>query len=240
MDYDSKSKSNSRHKKHKHKSHKRAKYDDQDRSSSEREYQSRSKHRDVDKFRNRADSSKNSRDKEKSKDLKEQLTNSQATYRDRAKERREGNSIDFVLDPDDLQLYNPVPQEGTEDLNEDEQRLRMIEESKYLGGDVEHTHLVKGLDFALLQKVKNDQKTKEKPEFSLNDLDSDSDGEGIAGYESTKFIHCRTALARRILNLHDEKWPEKSELFLPGRMVYIMDLDDDQPVTAIIKSKVDG
>ena len=28
-----------------------------------------------------------------------------------------------------------------------------VEKSKYLGGDVEHTHLVKGLDFALLSKV---------------------------------------------------------------------------------------
>ena len=28
------------------------------------------------------------------------------------------------------------------------------EDSKYLGGDVAHTHLVKGLDFALLQKVR--------------------------------------------------------------------------------------
>ena len=28
-----------------------------------------------------------------------------------------------------------------------------IQESKFLGGDMEHTHLVKGLDFALLQKV---------------------------------------------------------------------------------------
>jgi hypothetical protein len=27
------------------------------------------------------------------------------------------------------------------------------EKTKYLGGDVKHTHLVKGLDFALLQKV---------------------------------------------------------------------------------------
>ncbi len=30
-----------------------------------------------------------------------------------------------------------------------------IEESKFLGGDLEHTHLVKGLDFALLQKVRH-------------------------------------------------------------------------------------
>lgn len=34
-----------------------------------------------------------------------------------------------------------------------EQRKKEIQESKYLGGDMEHTHLVKGLDYALLQKV---------------------------------------------------------------------------------------
>jgi hypothetical protein len=28
-----------------------------------------------------------------------------------------------------------------------------IDETKFLGGDVEHTHLVKGLDYALLAKV---------------------------------------------------------------------------------------
>jgi len=34
------------------------------------------------------------------------------------------------------------------------QRAAEIENSKYLGGDMEHTHLVKGLDFALLNKVR--------------------------------------------------------------------------------------
>ena len=34
-----------------------------------------------------------------------------------------------------------------------EKRRQVIQESKFLGGDMEHTHLVKGLDFALLQKV---------------------------------------------------------------------------------------
>ena len=34
-----------------------------------------------------------------------------------------------------------------------ERRRLAIQESKFLGGDMEHTHLVKGLDFALLQKV---------------------------------------------------------------------------------------
>ena len=29
-----------------------------------------------------------------------------------------------------------------------------VEDSKYLGGDFQHTHMVKGLDFALLKKVR--------------------------------------------------------------------------------------
>ena len=36
---------------------------------------------------------------------------------------------------------------------ESQQDLLTVEETKYLGGDLEHTHLVKGLDYALLQKV---------------------------------------------------------------------------------------
>jgi hypothetical protein len=41
-----------------------------------------------------------------------------------------------------------------------------VEETRYLGGDVEHTHLVKGLDFALLQKVRSEQHSHagERPE----------------------------------------------------------------------------
>jgi hypothetical protein len=37
-----------------------------------------------------------------------------------------------------------------------------IEESKFMGGDVEHTHLVKGLDFALLQKVRAEQAVRDE------------------------------------------------------------------------------
>ena len=45
---------------------------------------------------------------------------------------------------------------------QDELRQLSIEESKYVGGDMEHTHLVKGLDFALLRKVRAEMKEKEK------------------------------------------------------------------------------
>jgi IK cytokine len=40
----------------------------------------------------------------------------------------------------------------------------MIQESKFLGGDMEHTHLVKGLDYALLNKVRSEIQAQEKAE----------------------------------------------------------------------------
>ena len=42
-----------------------------------------------------------------------------------------------------------------EDLAAQQHRVS-IEQSKYLGGDIEHTHLVKGLDFALLNKIRSE------------------------------------------------------------------------------------
>lgn len=56
-------------------------------------------------------------------------------YRDRAKERRLGVSSEYS-----------ISEEAVKGLT--------VEESKYLGGDMEHTHLVRGLDFALLAKVR--------------------------------------------------------------------------------------
>ena len=48
---------------------------------------------------------------------------------------------------------------GTRDAlgQQQQQHHASIAQSKYLGGDVEHTHLVKGLDFALLNKVRAEQ-----------------------------------------------------------------------------------
>ena len=63
--------------------------------------------------------------------------------RDRAEERRRGINPDYESAN---QLASALP--GDIDVS----RLT-VEESKFLGGDIAHTHLVKGLDFALLQKV---------------------------------------------------------------------------------------
>jgi len=50
--------------------------------------------------------------------------------------------------------FRAVAPNARENHDAAERRRQMIQESKYLGGDMEHTHLVKGLDFALLQKVR--------------------------------------------------------------------------------------
>ena len=58
-------------------------------------------------------------------------------YRDRANERRKEANPDY-----DDALTQMVALD--------------VEKSKYLGGDVEHTHLVRGLDYALLSKVRGE------------------------------------------------------------------------------------
>uniref|UniRef100_A0A668U6Q6 IK cytokine n=1 Tax=Oreochromis aureus TaxID=47969 RepID=A0A668U6Q6_OREAU len=132
-------------------------------------------------------------------------------YRDRARERRDGVNKDY----EETEListtanYRAVGPTAEADKSAAEKRRQLIQESKFLGGDMEHTHLVKGLDFALLQKM----------EF-------------------------KTRLGRNIYRVVFRSGvAERNELFLPGRMAYVVDLDDeftdtDIPTT-LIRSKAD-
>ena len=106
--------------------------------------------------------------------------------REEARQRKEGNDEDggagasgapFYADFHDAaaeagQSVSDAPtfaQLGDrEDLSQQQHRLS-IAQSKYLGGDIEHTHLVKGLDYALLQKMRSElastaEKEKEEAE----------------------------------------------------------------------------
>lgn len=126
--------------------------------------------------------------KPKEKDVLSELA---LRYRDRAKERRDGANPD----------YNEVMPESTRQhqsmmhapdlksrLELEEKRRREIEESKFLGGDMEHTHLVKGLDYALLQKVRaeiahqqgesdDDRDEEDEQEGEEGDSDSEDDND---------------------------------------------------------------
>ena len=102
---------------------------------------------------------------------REEALQEASRYKDRAAERRKeavGDAPEGTLDEFG---YLVVPEESgpeekpvstaptaaqlgdREELEEQSHRIS-IQQSKYLGGDIEHTHLVKGLDFALLQKIR--------------------------------------------------------------------------------------
>jgi IK cytokine len=133
---------------------------------------------------------------------------------------------------------------------------------------MEHTHLVKGLDYALLQKVnseidvnpedgeeeeqevveqqqqenQNNHETIIKAEKKDNKVSSASGSSGsvITDLEST----FKTKLARNINRvLFKTTLPERNELFIPGRMAYVMDLEEEYAEsdipTTLIRSKAD-
>ena len=135
-------------------------------------------------------------------------------------------------------------------------RKQMIEESKFLGGDLEHTHLVKGLDYALLQKVRaeigqedldDDQgaMNKEEPIFTMGPpIGSGVDKKKGASSETSTMappapvnpeeeeeqrLGLKSNMAKNIFRILFRPPPRRvNELFLPNRMAYIIDLETPQ------------
>lgn len=66
-------------------------------------------------------------------------------YRDRAEERRRG-MVEIEAEDHLHAFHSTIPDRDLSAVS--------LEESKYLGGDLEHTHLVKGLDYALLSQAR--------------------------------------------------------------------------------------
>lgn len=175
-------------------------------------------------------------------------------YRDRARERRDGSIQDFP--PNDTvssaNAYRAVAPDSKSGLDAAERRRQMIQESKFLGGDMEHTHLVKGLDYALLQKVRSEIIVKEQEqEIQLEKLAEEQMAEQIEKEKaeedlrtSDEFEH-RTAMGRNIFNtiqFYRSRNIERNDLFAPSRMAYVIDLDDDAETdipTTLIRSKDD-
>eukprot|EP00052_Salpingoeca_macrocollata_P008409 m.66705 g.66705 ORF g.66705 m.66705 type:complete len:429 (+) comp16580_c0_seq2:250-1536(+) len=145
----------------------------------------------------------------------------QEKYRDRAKERRQG-LIDAEQEAAEayMERLKAIAQETADD--DENVRLKLIEESKFLGGDVEHTHLVKGLDFALLEKMQAEQEQQKQ----MN-RPSEAPGEVVTA-ERPKF---KTALARGVYDAlftpANEQEIQRNELFEKGRMAYVMSLGDE-------------
>ncbi|XP_054794325.1 suppressor of mec-8 and unc-52 protein homolog 2-like [Prosopis cineraria] len=154
-------------------------------------------------------------------------------YRDRAKERREDQNPDY--ETTDLGLHAVAPP-GTVDLRSADAHKLSIEKSKYLGGDVEHTHLVKGLDYALLNKVRSE--IDKKP-----DTGDDVDGKPRASKEDQQ-VSIRTSTAKSVYRwiVKPQTILKTNEMFLPGRMSFIFNMEGgyyhDIPTT-LHRSKAD-
>ncbi|XP_053574576.1 protein Red [Bombina bombina] len=164
-------------------------------------------------------------------------------YRDRAKERRDGVNKDY----EETEListtanYRAVGPTAEADKSAAEKRRQLIQESKFLGGDMEHTHLVKGLDFALLQKVRAEIANKEREE---DDIVEKPQKETKKEEDPENKIEFKTRLGRNVYRmLFKGKAYERNELFLPGRMAYVVDLEDEYAdtdiPTTLIRSKAD-
>lgn len=174
-------------------------------------------------------------------------------YRDRARERRDGGG-EFPAAAADgagsANAYRAVAPDLKSGIDAAERRKQMIQESKFLGGDMEHTHLVKGLDYALLQKVRSEIVVKEHEEEMemerLADEDDEDDDEGNDDDEEEEEAKFKTILGRNVFNIvtaHRSKKIERNDLFAPGRMAYVIDLEEENVETDIpttlIRSKAD-
>ncbi|CAM8960954.1 unnamed protein product [Rhodiola kirilowii] len=155
-------------------------------------------------------------------------------YRDRAKERREDVNPDYELT--ELGSFHAVAPPGAVDLPSADALKISIENSKYLGGDVEHTHLVKGLDYALLHKVRSE--IDKKP-----DAEDDAEARARVAKEEQK-LSFRTELAKSVYKwtVKPQTTMKQNEMFLPGRMAFIFNMEggysQDIPTT-VHRSKAD-
>lgn len=173
-------------------------------------------------------------------------------YRDRAKERRDGTN-DGPTDPtsNTSSAYRAVAPDLKSGMDAKERRRQLIQESKYLGGDMEHTHLVKGLDYALLQKVRSEIQTREQDqedemERLVTETEPPEEVLPQTKQEQKDEITFQTDIARDIYNLVQEQNNKKvvrNEMFVPGRMAYVVDLEEDNMdsdiPTTLTRSKVD-
>ncbi|XP_063955286.1 protein Red-like [Lytechinus pictus] len=163
-------------------------------------------------------------------------------YRDRAAERRDGKT-----DYDETEIvsttanYKAVAPNAPADSAASNRRKQLIEESKYLGGDMEHTHLVKGLDYALLHKVRAEINNKEREVEDVLESTYQTKPKEVDAEENIQFKgRMARNIYRIVFKMHQ---PQRNESFLPGRMAYQVDLDDEFAETDIpttcMRSKAD-
>ncbi|KAJ8711002.1 hypothetical protein PYW07_008244 [Mythimna separata] len=176
-------------------------------------------------------------------------------YRDRARERRDGSNELGPMDPtsNTSSAYRAVAPDLKSGMDAKERRRQLIQESKYLGGDMEHTHLVKGLDYALLQKVRSEIQTREQEQEAEMERLVSAPVEPVkekvkeVPVQQEEEMQFETTVAKNIYNMIQEQKNKKvlrNEMFAPGRMAYVVELDDEGTIdsdipTTLTRSKAD-
>jgi len=180
------------------------------------------------------------------RDEEERQKELDSKYRDRARERRDGNNKDYQ-EQETISTtadYRAVAPDAKAIENNAERRKQVIQASKYLGGDMEHTHLVKGLDFALLEKVRAEITYKEKEDEDMMEEVVDQKPREKEEEDPEEKMNFKTKLGRNIFRtVFKNRKPVRNELFLPRRMAYVIQLEEefaesDIPAT-LIRSKAD-
>ncbi|KAJ2125868.1 hypothetical protein IW147_000639 [Coemansia sp. RSA 720] len=152
-------------------------------------------------------------------------------YRDRAAERRQ-----TTADPDEPHTADttaPV----LHDAHMASEQQRLYEQSKHLGGDSEHTHLVKGLDYLLLEKMRT-QRGECELDAEIERLQDGQDAGTVAGPTSD----AQTSLGKRVMDALAKLGPQPehnahADMFLPGRMYFEFSLTSRQPTTVRVRSQ---
>ncbi|XP_013168010.1 PREDICTED: protein Red [Papilio xuthus] len=174
-------------------------------------------------------------------------------YRDRARERRDGLNELGPMDPtsNTSSAYRAVAPDLKSGMDAKERRRQMIQESKYLGGDMEHTHLVKGLDYALLQKVRSEiQNREQEQEAEMERLVEAPIVEPVKEKKEVPVdeeLQFETTMGKNIYDMILEQKNKKvtrNELFAPGRMAYVVELEEEGAMdsdipTTLTRSKAD-
>ncbi|MFH4978769.1 hypothetical protein AB6A40_005478 [Gnathostoma spinigerum] len=188
-------------------------------------------HRQANESKKNHSSSKTKKQKEQAAEDEEDdddygasnLTEILKKYRDRAEERRKGLGKDEMTDElAASNAYRAVPSDIRATADAAQRRKQAIQESKYLGGDMEHTHLVKGLDYSLLHKVRSEIAAHEKMDENNVELQFKKDQQIDEPQSENRMVRG----IHRIL-FHSDP-PIRNEMFRKGRMAYVVDLEEEE------------
>ncbi|KAJ1926302.1 hypothetical protein IWQ60_003922 [Tieghemiomyces parasiticus] len=193
----------------------------------------------------------------------------QPKYRDRAAERRRQGYQSVPGNSETASAINAQPFDfNTAGADGAEQRDISYEQSKYLGGDLERTHLVKGLDYLFLEKIRREDAAAASGEAPDGDIDEALERlhhekaatstatvtDRAAELAALPLPHFLTPRGSAIYNAsvlwpvrYRSELPRENPQFQPGRMYFTFELADSQgnyrdPLavpTPVLRSKVE-